>query len=412
MLITPEFAARLGAAFVSCFGKEVRLLAGSDGEAAAEMINCSLCMGMLSAGADVSDSGIITKPVLRSAVRFLGYDGGVFSSERNLESDTVGIVFFNKNGAYIGSGIRRKMEQILARDEYRRTNTVDIKRVRRISGYTEFHFAITQKRIRSDTFDMKAAVISGNRAINAVVSRILTQKGCNAVFMEAGNLENFCTTIADKGYDIGAVLDYDNEKITFIDDRGRCVEGETLNALVSYILLKENKKGIVAAPVSASSILESMASEGNCSIIRTKDSMEEVINTLAEKTAKGKTYNTQLLFTDPASCLLLVMDYLRQNSIKLSKAVDMLPRIHMSRMQVSCPGNMKGVVMRRLIEEQGRQAVQTLEGIKIQSKKGWVLIAPDNDRPAFNVTGEGSTQEFAEELTGIFAEKIRFFTNQ
>jgi len=47
-----------------------------------------------------------------------------------------------------------------------------------------------------------------------------------------------------------------------------------------------------------------------------------------------------------------------------------------------------------------------LEGVKVYNDKGWVLVLPDAERPVCSVIGEGFTEEFAEELTNIYARKV------
>jgi mannose-1-phosphate guanylyltransferase/phosphomannomutase len=51
--------------------------------------------------------------------------------------------------------------------------------------------------------------------------------------------------------------------------------------------------------------------------------------------------------------------------------------------------------------------VETIEGVKIYRDDSWVLVLPDADRPSCRVISEGCTEEFAEELTNIYADKIR-----
>jgi mannose-1-phosphate guanylyltransferase/phosphomannomutase len=47
------------------------------------------------------------------------------------------------------------------------------------------------------------------------------------------------------------------------------------------------------------------------------------------------------------------------------------------------------------------------EGVRFLDKNGWALILPDIEKPTFNLYAEGSTEEFAEEISDFYYEKIK-----
>ena len=64
------------------------------------------------------------------------------------------------------------------------------------------------------------------------------------------------------------------------------------------------------------------------------------------------------------------------------------------------------------MEEHGGSRIETIEGVKIFNEYGWVLVLPDAEKPVCSIISEAATQEFAEELTGIYAEKIRKYSQE
>src|SRR5699024_3381942 len=101
-----------------------------------------------------------------------------------------------------------------------------------------------------------------------------------------------------------------------------------------------------------------------------------------------------------------VIDYLVEDKNKLSVLVDELPDYHYIKRELPCNWEDKGRIIRQLIEE-SEDKIEMFEGIKINNEKGWALILPDKERPNFNIYIEGFEEEYAEELSSLYEEKIK-----
>jgi mannose-1-phosphate guanylyltransferase/phosphomannomutase len=95
------------------------------------------------------------------------------------------------------------------------------------------------------------------------------------------------------------------------------------------------------------------------------------------------------------------------HNLKLSEIINMIPDFHVSKKVVECPWEIKGKVMRSLIEEKQNENIELFEGVKVYKDGGWVLVLPDAEQPLCRVIGEGVSQEIANELTDIYVEKIK-----
>ena len=73
---------------------------------------------------------------------------------------------------------------------------------------------------------------------------------------------------------------------------------------------------------------------------------------------------------------------------------------------MECDFTNKGKVIRKLSEE-AQDKADLSEGVKILNKKGWVLVIPHKERAVCKIIAEGATTEFANELTDIYAKKVR-----
>lgn len=494
MDMTPEFSARLGAAFVSALPGNVKIAAGCDGDAASGMIKDSLCSGMLSAGAEIIDLGKTTPAVSRLGTCFFNCGGGVFVGKKVDDPGAVSIDFIDKKGVNIGRELERRIENLLSRDEFNRIAPERIRNTRRIPGFMDFYYRMFTGRLKSGLLDFNMVIISGNEAMNDIIRQICEEKGCNAEIISGdakGRFDNpkwLIERVKRKKLDLGVMVDCCPEKIILIDSKGRIISEEMLTALAALIVFKKNNGGSIVAPVSASSALEEIALKHNGKVIRKKIPGGLFINLGFEKTGNaagnaadstagsaagssvksvagstagnaagsianktsgnaagnaldstagsaagsvegnvaGNTVSSAtdsavdtavenelaLLCIDPVSFLFRVLDFLKEAGISLDVLVDSIPEIHMSRRQIDCPPDRKGIVIKSIMDEHGGGRIETIEGVKIYNDYGWVLVLPDAEKPVCRIISEAATQEFAEELTGIYAEKIRKYSRE
>jgi mannose-1-phosphate guanylyltransferase/phosphomannomutase len=147
--------------------------------------------------------------------------------------------------------------------------------------------------------------------------------------------------------------------------------------------------------------------QNNGNVLRTKTSSQEIMGKLLGKNVKEGMLDQFTMHFDAIAGLVKILDFMFQNNLKLSDLVDMIPEFHIRRMEVECPWNAKGKVIRKIIQENSGGEMDTLEGVKIYNDNGWVLVLPDADKPLCKVISEGSSEEFAEELNNLYASKIR-----
>ena len=106
------------------------------------------------------------------------------------------------------------------------------------------------------------------------------------------------------------------------------------------------------------------------------------------------------------------MEMLTSSSLSLSQLGDELPATHVARIQVKCPWEHKGRIMRELTREadalvQAETArIELVDGIKVFREDGWVLVLPDSSEPLFHVYAEAGSDDEAQRLIGLYIERI------
>jgi mannose-1-phosphate guanylyltransferase/phosphomannomutase len=122
--ITPEFAAKVGAAFAATFGKKVVISTSRDSHKTSRMINRAIMTGMLSVGVDVHDYGVTPLPVVRYLARSHREEkGGVHARKSPFNPSFVDLKFFDDSGMNLPMSLERSIEMLFFREDFVRADT-------------------------------------------------------------------------------------------------------------------------------------------------------------------------------------------------------------------------------------------------------------------------------------------------
>jgi mannose-1-phosphate guanylyltransferase/phosphomannomutase len=430
--ITPEFAARLGAAYGAVNGNKGSIGISCDDSPAAMMIMNAFVSGILSSGVQVSDFGRLLLPAMRSAVRFYRLDGGVHISTCAGANSRLMIDFFDKRGCNIDRAMEKKIENIFVRDDFNRCGGDCLKSIAKVAGFSDFYLKNIMNSAQTGKLSYRIALNTGSAFIGGLMKNMLEELGCevensglilqeSAYESAADHLQKddawhtawpagagqFCSHVKHGRFDLGVSIEESCEKMMLVDAKGRLITDDMFIALISIILFKSVKGRTVVVPVSASGAVDKLADMFNGRVVRTKTAARDIMGRLLGRDAKEELLEQFTMHFDAVAALVKLLDFMAINKMALSELVDMIPEIHMHRQEVECNWNAKGKVIRKLIQENSGSRVETLEGVKVYSENGWVLVLPDAEKPVCSVIGEGVSTEFAEELTNIYARKVR-----
>jgi len=419
--ITPEYASKLGTAYGAIFKNKPKIGISTDGTSMAQMIKLSLISGLLSSGAEVFDFGKMLLPVTRSAIRFYKNDGGIHISTFSEDSARLFIDILDKNGSNIDRGTERKIENLFIREDFSRCEGNCIKDIHYISDYSKFYLRSIINNFKSGKCNFKVAVNSRSDFVADTISDLLNELGCDVektdlklvntrTMRESKTSQdvNYFTGLVKMGnFDLGVSVEDNSEKMMLVDERGKIVTEDMFYALISIILCKTMKGRTVIAPITASRVLEEIVSQYDGKVIRTKSSEQDIMNEFFKAEAKEEMLEQFTMHFDAIAGLAKILDFMNTNNYRLSDLVDMIPDLHIKKAVVECPWNAKGKVIRQIIQENEKNSIETIEGVKIFKDDGWVLVLPDAEQPVCRIISESYSDEFAEELTNIYSKRIK-----
>src|SRR5215471_12648540 len=120
--VSPEFAAKLGAACGAIVGRRRVMITSRDHHKASRMINRALMSGLLSVGVDVQDLGVAPIPVVRYQISALGLAGGTHVRKSPYDPQILDIKFLDSRGLEVAPDREKAMERLFFMEDFERAS--------------------------------------------------------------------------------------------------------------------------------------------------------------------------------------------------------------------------------------------------------------------------------------------------
>lgn len=418
-VLTPEFASKLAAAYGTLVRGTVAV--GGDTRTSTPMIKHAVISGLLSAGCDVVDLGILPTPTVQFAVRNY-YDGGVIITASHNPPHDNGIKFVDGYGIGIEENMEEKIEDLFFDENPRRVSWNEIGQVRE-DDFIEEYIENVIRRVDAEAIKeakLKVVVDCGSGAACFTTPYILRRLGCQVTALNCqpdgffpgrdpepteDNLQDLIKAVKVTGADLGIAHDGDADRTICIDEQGNFVFGDKTFALVEKYMLLENNGGLIVTTVATSSAIYDIAQEYGGEVIATKVGDLLVARELKDKNGLfGGEENGGLIFPefvygrDAALSTAKIVEIIARENKSLSKLIKELPSYQSVKMKVECSDELKGEVMEKIIKATQDYQVDSKDGVKIFTKEGWVIIRPSGTEPIFRCFAEAKNKEDAKKM--------------
>ena len=427
--LTPEFAAKLGAAFGATLPKGSTVTFNREPHRSPRMIKRATISGLPSAGINVQDLRSMPIPVARYITRISDAAGGVHVRLSPFDRRVVDIKFFDQRGLNLNKAAERNIERVFFREDFRRVYLDEIGAIdyapQVVERYTQgFMEAVDAEAIQRADFHI--VVDYAYAPTSLVLPSILDVLGCGVVALGA-NVDEFKMSVLPEEFeaalgqlaticsalhaDLGIRLDVGGEEVFIVDDKGRLLPGETGCAAMAALALRRAGGGTIVVPVNQSNVFEHIAAQYGGQVKRTKLDPQSLMEAASQEEvimAGDGTGNFIFPQFQPAIDGLMatakLLECLATQQTKLSEVIASLPPFYVAKRKVPCPWEAKGTVMRLLNERYRDHDRELIDGIKvILNDEEWTLILPDPDQPVFHVYAESNSAEEAEALADKYA---------
>ena len=429
--VSPEFAAKLGAACGAIVGRRRVMITSRDHHKASRMINRALMSGLLSVGVDVQDLGVAPIPVVRYQISALGLAGGTHVRKSPYDPQILDIKFLDSRGLEVAPDREKAMERLFFMEDFERASmdaigtlsfphagtdryrdgllgSVDREVIRRsgLRMVLDYAFGSASSIFPSVLGALGVEVI----ALNAYLDETRISKTSEEFQRSLQQLSNIVRTL---GADLGVLLDTGGEKVFLVDEKGEVLPGDLALALVALLVMRTRPPGRIVVPVTASRAVERMAAEYGFEVTRSRGTARALTEAaLASDVALVGEELGGLIFPsfhpafDGMSGVVRILEMMARLDVRLHQLTRAVPESHITRLEVPCPDERKGAVMRRLIEATKGGEVELIEGVRVRMGEDWVAAIPDADRPIFHVIAEAGDRERAQGLAQEFRDRI------
>ncbi len=414
--LTPEIAARLGAALGTMLERGAHVVSSREATTAARIVKRSLITGLNSTGVDVADLRVLPAAVGRHQLKMHGYDAGFHVGTSTADPEVVQIRFFEQPGIELTPASQKEVEKHFFRQDFRRAPAGRARRPRLPTACRRglrgglAHRASTPAPIRERKF--RIVVDYGYSAASAVLPLLLEPLQVEAVSAHAVRMGETTTATASLretigqakrlvgaiGADLAVVFDRAAERLYLVDETGHEIAVDRALLLFVRLLASNGRRGKLAFPVTVTSQVEELTRESELEVIRTPASLAELTKTAAQDgvifagaLSGGYVFPDFLPAYDAVASLCKLLELLAQESRPLSELVAELPESTLVHRQLPCPWAMKGLVMRVLAERLKGRELDLVDGVKLFTDRGWVQVLPDPDEPTLHIYAEGQT---------------------
>ncbi len=432
--MTPDFATKLGASYGAFLKKGSTVITSRDATLVCRMLKRGLIAGLVSVGVNVLDNEGMSLPVTRHSIRANNAVGGMHVRLAPEHPSLASVEFFDKNGIYLSTNGQRKIETIFYREDFGRTDPNEVGEInyvsRAVERYsTDFFRVLNAEAVQKRNFKIVVDYAFGR--LSGILPSMLGQMAADTIALNAYNdakkapktakeraplISNLAKVVTTLHADLGVLLWDDGERMLLVDDTGQVLSGADLLATLSLLVARGRPGAQVAVPVTAPSTIERIMGEHGGGVTRTKTDVRSLMATAAEGKegiALAGDSDGGFIFPEfhPAFDALFAfaktLEMLAVQETSLGDARAALPPYHMAAETVACPWEVKGRIMRELMEETGDQRAELLDGIKVfKGDDSWTLVLPDASEPLFLVYAEAPTQDAANEMVHRYVLKI------
>ena len=412
--ITPEFGARLGAAFGAIFPEYSAVSVSRGIHRTSRMISEAIASGILSVGVGVHEASVVPIPVARHLIRAEGDVGGLHVRRSPSDPEIIEVRLFGEDGRELTASERDEIDRLFFRMDFRRASVensgslltpeygsesyekaflkkldLDVISRSKMRVIVDYSFGTTLKILPALLGNTKSEVVSLNSHIDE--DRVIRT---TKVFERA--VRQISEYVQRLEADIGTIMSTSGETLFIVDEKGRWIDGGKMLQILA-ILAFGNKQGCtITVPASASGNLEKLADKYGGRVIRTPINTSALLDAAISHSAfmagnleGGVAFPDFHPSFDAMFCLVKTMEMMARSGMKLGSLLDSLPEAYLQHSIVPCPWEAKGQVMRSLIEELGEET-KGIEGVRLEDDDGWILIYPSSNHACFHIYGEST----------------------
>jgi len=427
-----DFAFEIGKAFGTFISGKV--IVGMDVRLSSPSLKRRLVEGLVDAGCEVTDIGIVTTPMTLFATWFYNNDGGVMVTASHNPKEFNGFLFNKRGGIPISTS----------------SGLIKIEEIFRSKKYSEWRGKSVEKNITEDYFNhvlgkvslerkksrgLKVVIDAGNAVTGGIYPQAFRKIGIDAVelFCEPDgnfpnrdsdpsvhhNLHHLQNKVLETGADFGFAYDCDGDRMAVVDETGKIAHVGTIFSIFIRNLLSRNPNSkIVYTFLDSNAIVDVIKMSGGIPVVSkvghtfVTEKMLETGAILAGELSGHYFFKDMNYADDSLFASMKLIEFLMQSSKKISDYEKELPKYYAEiseKMRFPVKESEKFRFIDTLKSEfvASGHKVDTLEGVKVLFDDGWIVFRPSNTEAKIMISYESETEEGFRRLKAISDQIIK-----
>jgi phosphomannomutase / phosphoglucomutase len=387
------------------------------------MLARAAASGLMSAGCDVTDLGIVPTPCAQYFVAKSGdRKGAVIVTASHNPREFNGLKAIDSRGMEMGHEDEEAIEGIYFAGRFRVAAWSDVGTIQTDDTAIHRYMEAIRAKVDTDAIRKRAPTVvldAGNGAGCVVTPYLLRALGCRVLTLNGQpdgafpgrlpeptpeHLGDLMRLVSEVHADLGIAHDGDADRATFVDDTGAFVVGDKSLALLAAAAV-DGRGGSVVTPVSTSRLIDDVVRPFGAKVIRTRVGSPIVGRTMFESGAVfGGEENGGVIFPDHQFCrdgamtAAKMLELIAHAGRPLSALLAALPQYHIMKGNVEVPVEKREAVLGAIVHLAKGRKVDTTDGVKILEADGTVLVRPSGTEPIFRVYAEATSLPRAQAL--------------
>ena len=389
------------------------VVVAGDTRTSSDAMKHAVISGLLAAGAQCEDAGVVPTPTLGLATR--KFDAGVMITASHNPPEYNGIKLFNPDGSSFGSGQQEQIEEIILSESIGVAPWREVKKLRTYNGAIEQH---VERILQGFPAELKLKVVldCGCGAASVITPCLLKKLGCEVVEINCqpggfsprviepteSSLGGLIKATKEFGADLGIAHDGDGDRMMAVDDKGRFIPGDKLLVIFARVLGAKE----VITTLDASMAIDEM----DFSVKRTQIGDTCVSEELRNGGDFGGEPSGSWVFPGISLCPDGIYAAAQISAVagqqKLSQLVDDIPSYPLLRGSINSDGVVMSKLERQLVAMEPL-SVDKADGLKLNFQDGWLLVRSSGTEPKIRLTSEARSKERAARLYNDGIEIIK-----
>lgn len=429
--LTPALVCDFAQAFGTYIGGGP-VVVGRDTRPSGPMMQHAVCCGLLAAGCEVIDVGVLPTPTIQVFTASTGAGGGIAITASHNPAQYNALKFFNHEGVFFNQYERSELIDIYHQSDFRQAGNAGIQGIRCdpetpvLRHFERVLACVDTDAIRQRRFRVALDGVNGAGSLVSVdfLSRRL-QCDLRAMWVDPSQpfpreaepkpevLGELAGLVRREQCDIGFAQDPDGDRLAVCDETGRVLDNDDVLALVvDAVLARTPGDAVVNLTTSAS--IEEIASRRGRKVYRTPVGEANVVDKMLAVGAAigGEGSNGGIIVPAVHYCrdsyagMAFILDRLAATGVKLSELAAHLPRYFRRSGKSMFEHGRLGPLMQQLEQAFPGAAPDRTDGLKLSWRGKWIHLRASNTEPLVRFTAEAGSEQEVEQLFGRVKELV------